>query len=80
MTYTFLPFITSTIQLLKSELYTSYVLDNCEKDGEVATCIETCESVWFKLLDVNHRSSKRYVEECDPIFQEKYADITYVFC
>ena len=57
---------------------TSYVLDDCEKNDEVSTCTETCESVWFKLLDLNHKSVKRYIEECDPIVQEKYADITYV--
>ena len=38
-------------------------------------CISTCDSIWFKID--NKTEADYYVKYCDPIFQEKYADIMW---
>ena len=60
-----------------SSLFTvSNVLTDCEKKDNKYSCTSTTESVWFKFTNLNGIHSA-LVDKCDPIFQEKYADIMY---
>ena len=58
-------------------MISSYVLSDCSKVDAGYTCKSTCESVWFKIE--NKTEAKTFVEKCDPIFQKKYGDITWVY-
>ena len=53
----------------------SHVFSNCEAQENGFTCDNTCESVWFKFQDIAE-APKNMVENCDPVFREKYADIS----
>ena len=52
----------------------SNVYSNCVKVVKGYKCIETCESVWFKIY--NATAALEYVHDCDKVFYEKYGDIT----
>lgn len=66
-----IPFIISTIYTI---LLISHVFSNCEAQENSFNCDNTCESVWFKFQDLT--ADPDMVEKCDPIFREKYADIS----
>ena len=59
------------------ELSSSYVLSDCNAVDAGYQCVSTCDSVWFKID--NKTEADYYVKYCDPIFQEKYGDITWDF-
>lgn len=54
----------------------SYVLSNCESVDEGMQCDRYCESVWLRFIRSDGRFSS-YIPKCDPIFQEKFANIMY---
>lgn len=69
---------TSITQCSYQQFICSYTLEDCEVQEQSRRCIQNCESVWFKLLNVTNPAAKTYIEHCDPIYQEKYANVMYV--
>ena len=56
----------------------SYALSNCTYENDVAICDRKCESVWFKMLNAEQEPSTTWAKLCDPIFLEKFGDISYI--
>ena len=54
----------------------SYLLSDCQSVTEGMKCKRFCESVWFRFIRTDGKFSD-YVPKCDPIFQEKFANIMY---
>ena len=48
-------------------------MSNCVKLTNGYKCLETCESIWFKINNAEH--AVEYVQNCDKVFYRKFGDI-----
>lgn len=51
----------------------SHVLTDCVREDTKFRCVNTCESVWFKIWNVTEAGE--YGEKCDKAFIGKYGNI-----
>ena len=49
------------------------VFSNCQQINSTFHCVSTCKSIWFRIS--NATSADGFVNGCDSIFFEKFADI-----
>ena len=68
--------ITSKFYGLFYVIFSSEVFDCKKLEGDYE-CTDKMVSIFMKIYDID---AVPLYKTCDPIFQEKYADVTYAFC